>query len=158
MGLNTGLCEHTANFPHLQDGNLGPDPAPSADSEKTSTDVNGPWKKALFKFSNVSKSCFSTDKFPLVITPTLTSELECTLNKLIYFSFSSNCGRFFMLSSINWHPSFSLNSIKLLTDNRHLAYCRHSSTSVTSNASIEYTVMPFHRFYTKLQRYDSAYY
>lgn len=100
MVLNTVLFEHTANFPHLQDGNLGPDPIPTEVSEKTSIDVNGPWKKALFKFFNMSKIYFSTDNFPLVITPKLTSELNPLLNKVIYFSFSSNCGRFF-----NFHQS-----------------------------------------------------
>lgn len=79
----------------LQDGNLGPDPISTEVNEKTSIDVNGPWKKALFKFSNVSKIYFSTDNFPLVITPKLTSEFESTLNKVIYFSFSSKWGRFF---------------------------------------------------------------
>lgn len=47
MVLNTVLFNHAANFPHLQDGNLGPDPIPTAGSEKTSIAVNGPWKKGL---------------------------------------------------------------------------------------------------------------
>lgn len=88
MVFNTVLFNHAANFPHLQDGNLGPDPIPTAGTEKTSIAGNGPWKKALFKIFNVSKIYFSTDNFPLVITPKSTSELESTLNKAIYFSFS----------------------------------------------------------------------
>lgn len=87
MVLNTVLLEHTANFPHLQDGNLGADPTPTEASEKTSIAVNGPWKKALFKFSNVSKIYFSTDNFPHVITPRLTSEFESTLNKVFFIFF-----------------------------------------------------------------------
>lgn len=85
MVLNTALFKHAANFPHLQDGNLGPDPIPTAGTEKTSIAVNGPWKKAFFKIFNVSKIYFSTDNFPLVITPKSTGELESTLNKAIYF-------------------------------------------------------------------------
>lgn len=50
MALNTALFKRTANFPHLQDGNLGPDPIPTEVSEKTSINVNGHWKRALILF------------------------------------------------------------------------------------------------------------
>lgn len=102
MVLNTVLFKHTANFPHLQDGNLGPDPIPTEVSEKTSINANGPWNRALFKYFNASKIYFSTDNFPLVITPKLTSEFESTLNRVSFiFNFLQTIANYYFSTFMN---------------------------------------------------------
>lgn len=69
MVFNTVLFNHAANFPHLQDGNLGPDPIPTAGTEKTSIAGNGLGRRPYLKFLMCLKFTFQQIIFPLLLLP-----------------------------------------------------------------------------------------